>query len=131
MIANGDIRSAADARRALALSGADGVMIGRAARGQPWLPGAVAAHLAGRRVPPAPAGAALAALVADHYRATVAFYGRDLGVRVARKHLGWYLDRTPGTGALRARLLSLTDAEAVERALRDEFADLASMAAAA
>lgn len=131
VIANGDIASLADARRALALSGADGVMVGRAARGRPWLLAGIAAGLAGRRPPPAPAGAALATLVADHYRATVAFYGAELGVRVARKHLGWYLDRVPGTRALRARLLAFSDAAAVEQALRDEFADLACRAEAA
>lgn len=131
VIANGDIGSLADARRALALSGADGVMVGRAARGRPWLLAEIAAGLAGRRPPAPPTGAALAGLVADHYRATVAFYGAVLGVRVARKHLGWYLDHVPGTRSLRARLLAVADADAVERALRDEFADLASMAAAA
>lgn len=131
VIANGDIRSAADARRALALSGADGVMIGRAARGRPWLVGEIAAVLAGHAPPAPPAGAALAGLVADHYRATIAFYGPALGVRVARKHLGWYLDGIAGAGPLRARLLRLADAGAVERALRDELADLAEMAAAA
>ncbi len=78
-----------------------------------------------------PQGAALATLVADHYRATVEFYGRDLGVRVARKHVGWYLDGIAGTGALRSRLMALTDAGAVEAALRDELSDLAEMAAAA
>ena len=131
VIANGDIRSAADARRALALSGADGVMIGRAARGRPWLVGEIAAVLAGKAPPAPPRGAALARLVADHYRATVEFYGPALGVRVARKHVGWYLDGVAGAAHLRARLLRLADAGAVERALRDELADLAEMAAAA
>ncbi len=131
VVVNGDIASAADARRALALSGADGVMVGRAARGRPWLLGEIAAALAGREPPAPPAGAARARLVADHYRATVAFYGPVLGVRVARKHLGWYLDGIAGAAALRARLLRLADARAVERALRDELADLAELAVAA
>jgi tRNA-dihydrouridine synthase B len=131
VIANGDIASLADARRALALSGADGVMVWRGARGRPWLLGEIAAGLAGRRPPARPSGGALAALVADHYRETVAFYGPALGVRVARKHVGWYLDAVPGTRALRTRLLSLADAGSVEAALRDEFSDLASMAVAA
>jgi len=131
VIVNGDVLSLADARLALALSGADGVMVGRAARGRPWLLGEIAAGLAGRPAPAAPAGAAMAALVADHYRETVAFYGRDLGVRVARKHVGWYLDGIAGTRALRTRLLAMTDADAVERALRGELACLADMAAAA
>ena len=118
VIANGDIRSAADARRALALSGADGVMIGRAARGRPWLVGEIAAVLAGHAPPAPPRGAALARLVADHYRATVEFYGPALGVRVARKHVGWYLDRLPGMAAARSRLMALSDPRLVLAELR-------------
>jgi nifR3 family TIM-barrel protein len=117
VIANGDIVDAATARAALALSGADGVMIGRGARGRPWLVGQVAALLAGRTPRPAPKGAALAAHVCAHYQAMLGFYGRDLGLRVARKHLGWYLDHVPGSGALRARILRLTDPGQVLAAL--------------
>jgi tRNA-dihydrouridine synthase B len=109
VIANGDIESVEDARRALALSGADGVMVGRGARGRPWLLGQVAAALAGRRPPEAPSGGALAELVAGQYEAMLGLYGRDLGVRVARKHLGWYLERLPGMAGVRARLMALSD----------------------
>ena len=79
VIANGDVRTVADARAALAASGASGVMIGRGAQGAPWRPAQVAAALAGRPVPPAPAGAALIDLVSAHYEAMLAFYGRSLG----------------------------------------------------
>ncbi len=92
VIANGDIRSAADARAAREASGAAGVMIGRGVQGRPWLLGQVAAELAGRPVPPAPQGAALTDLVAAHVEAAARFYGPGLGTRVVRKHLGWYLD---------------------------------------
>lgn len=129
VIANGDIADAPGARRALALSGADGVMIGRAARGAPWLVGQIAADLAGRPVPAAPDGAALAGLMIEHYEAMLGFYGRELGLRVARKHLGWYLDRRPGTAGLRARLMASTDPGAVTRLLAAELADCAGMAA--
>ncbi len=98
VIANGDIVDAASARRALALSGADGAMIGRGARGRPWALGRIAATLAGRPPPPAPAGAALRALICGHYEAMLSFYGRELGLRVARKHLGWYLEGIAGVG---------------------------------
>jgi tRNA-dihydrouridine synthase B len=124
VIANGDVTGIAEARRALALSGADGVMIGRGARGRPWVLGQVAAGLAGRRAEPAPEGAALAALVAGHYEAMLGFYGRDLGVRVARKHLGWYLDGIAGGARLRDRLVRLGDPAAVLRELRAELSDL-------
>ena len=126
VIVNGDIRDAADARRALALSGADGVMIGRGARGRPWLLGQIAAMLAGSRPPEAPEGAALADLICGHYAAMLAFYGPDLGLRVARKHLGWYLGAIPGAEALRGRILTMTDPTAVLTALARGLADLAA-----
>ncbi len=113
VIANGDILDATGARRALARSGADGVMIGRAARGAPWLPGQVAAALAGLPVPEAPRGAALADIILEHYDALLGFHGRDVGSRVARKHLGWYLDQVPGAGELRARVVAATEPVAV------------------
>ena len=119
VIANGDIEGPDDARRALALSGADGVMVGRGARGRPWLLAQIAAALAGRRLPAAPEGSALFALIAGQYEAILRLYGRDLGVRVARKHLGWYLDRIPGTAAARARLMRLGDPGQVLAVLGD------------
>lgn len=128
VIANGDVVDADSARAALAASGADGVMVGRAARGAPWLPGQIAARLAGRPVPEAPGGAALAEYVIAHYEAMLGFYGRDVGARVARKHLGWYLDRLAGGQATRARLLTAASPEAVIRTLRDELPDLAPRA---
>ena len=129
VIANGDILDLASARRALELSGADGVMIGRGARGAPWLPGQVAAALGGRPVPEAPRGAALAALILEHYEALLGFHGRDIGARVARKHLGWYLDRVPGAAALRARLLAETDPGRVAAMIARELPDCALEAA--
>ncbi|HET9067772.1 MAG TPA: tRNA-dihydrouridine synthase, partial [Amaricoccus sp.] len=83
--------------------------VGRGARGRPWLLAQIAAALAGERPPEAPEGTALFALIAGQYEAIVRLYGRDLGVRVARKHLGWYLERVPGTAAARARLMRLGD----------------------
>lgn len=128
VIINGDITNAEDARRALALSGADGVMIGRGAQGQPWILGEIAAALRGL---PRPARAPLLPLIREHYTDMIDFYGRDLGVRMARKHLGWYLDRLPGTAALRAHLLRLSDPGAVLAALGDLPLDGATPAAAA
>jgi tRNA-dihydrouridine synthase B len=119
VIANGDIESPEDARQALALSGADGVMVGRGARGRPWLLGQIAAVLAGRQPPRAPAGEALCDLIAGQYEAMLALYGRDLGVRIARKHLGWYLERAGGREAARARLMRLGDPVQVLAGLRE------------
>ncbi len=93
VIANGDIVDAATAATALAQSGADGVMIGRGAEGAPWVLAQIAHALYGTPSPTVPTGAALADLIAAHYDHMLGFYGQDLGVKVARKHLGWYLDR--------------------------------------
>jgi nifR3 family TIM-barrel protein len=106
VIANGDIATADAARRALAASGAAGVMIGRGARGRPWRLAEIAARLAGRTPPVAPRGPALADLVTAHYEEMRAFYGPELGARVARKHLGWYMDEAGTPAPLRAELLT-------------------------
>ncbi|MDF2983031.1 MAG: dusB, partial [Devosia sp.] len=92
VVVNGDITSIAAAREALDKSGAAAVMIGRGAQGQPWAVGQIGAQLAGREPQAAPTGAELAELVAGHYDAMLTDYGTQLGVRVARKHLDWYLE---------------------------------------
>lgn len=99
LIANGDCKSAEDAMRMLELSGADGVMIGRGAYGRPWLPGHIGHFLASGEQLDAPTGTELAELVAEHYEAILSHYGERQGVRIARKHLGWYLDETTSAGA--------------------------------
>jgi nifR3 family TIM-barrel protein len=103
VVANGDIATAADARRALELSGAAGVMIGRAAQGKPWLPGAMerALRRSGEVAPP-PRAALLQSLL-TLYDDTLAFYDVGLGVRVARKHIAWSIDANFGEGAREAR----------------------------
>ena len=121
VIANGDITSPGDARRALALSGADGVMVGRAARGAPWLLAEIAHDLYGTPAPQVPAGEALADLVAAHHDALLGFYGSDLGMRVARKHLGWYMDRAAPAAALRRAVLTAPDPATLAPLLRRAF----------
>ncbi len=106
VVANGDIISAVDARTALQRSGADGVMIGRGAQGAPWRLAEVAAALWDRPAPDIPQGAGFVDMVAGHYEAMLAFYGVALGSRVARKHLGWYMDRAGTAKALRAAVLT-------------------------
>ena len=113
VLANGDIIDAATARAALAASGAAGVMVGRGAEGRPWQPALIAHALHGAPRPNVPQGAALAVLAAEHYEAMLSFYGRDLGARVARKHLGWYMDGAGTPAALRARVLTAPDPAAV------------------
>ena len=121
VIANGDIVDVASARLALAQSGADGVMLGRGAQGAPWRLAQVAAALYGGVAPVVPTGAALAEVVIGHYDHILAFYGTDLGLRVARKHLGWYLDEAGATPS-RDAILTASDPATVRRLLRDAFA---------
>ena len=128
VIANGDITDAASARAALAQSGADGVMIGRGAQGAPWVLAQISAALYGTAAPVVPQGDALADLVIEHYDQMQAFYGPDLGPRVARKHLGWYLDAA-GLSAHRSALVTTDDPAAVRRAVRQIFAHQSRAAA--
>lgn len=95
VIANGDIASPEQARRVLSYTGADAVMIGRAAQGNPWLPGAVAAYLRSGTHSPPPGMRKRADVLLGHVRALHAFYGEAVGVRVARKHLSWHCRAYP------------------------------------
>ena len=128
VIANGDITDAPGAARALALSQAAGVMVGRGAQGAPWRLAQIAAALFGTPVPLVPQGDALADLVIGHYQDMLAFYGKELGVKVARKHLGWYLQEA-GLTACRGPILTSDCPAQVIRALRAAFAGQGQVAA--
>jgi nifR3 family TIM-barrel protein len=132
VIANGDIGSAADARAALGVSGAAGVMIGRAAQGRPWLPGAIENALRhGGEVAPPPTATLLRSLL-ELYEDTLTFYPRTLGVRVARKHIAWTIDAVFGPAARerRADICRLEDPTRVRAELRALFESEAERAAA-
>jgi nifR3 family TIM-barrel protein len=92
VIANGDIVDTKSAKQALHQSGADGVMIGRGAQGKPWLLAQVASDIFGTPAPVIPTGENLNVMISEHYRAMLDFYGALHGNKVARKHLGWYMD---------------------------------------
>ncbi len=111
VIANGDIQTTEDARLALHLSGADGVMIGRGAQGAPWRLAGIAHALYGTPAPRIPTGAAFADMVAGHFEASLSFYGTALGAKVIRKHLGWYMDRAGTPDCLRRRVLTAAPSE--------------------
>ncbi len=125
VLANGDIVCPKTARAALAASGADGVMVGRGAQGRPWQPALIAHHLFGAPMPRIPQGAALAQMVAGHYQAMLSFYGADLGLRVARKHLGWYMDEAGTPRALRREILTAPTPEGVLTRLHTAFTETA------
>lgn len=122
VIANGDITDARTAAQALALSGAAGIMVGRGAQGAPWRLAQIAAALFGTPAPMVPQGAALADLVIGHYQDMLAFYGEELGIKVARKHLGWYLQEA-GLTAFRGPILTADSPAQVIGALRAAFAE--------
>ncbi|MFY9642195.1 MAG: tRNA dihydrouridine synthase DusB [Rhodomicrobium sp.] len=119
VLVNGDIRSGNDASRALALSGADGVMIGRGAYGRPWLIAQAAAYLRGASPPGEPKLAVQFETVVEHFEAMLAHYGERAGVQIARKHLGWYSAGLPGAAEFRAGVNAAGEAAAVRGLIRD------------
>ncbi|MDH5797713.1 MAG: tRNA dihydrouridine synthase DusB [Paracoccaceae bacterium] len=129
VIANGDIVDLASARKALRQSGADGVMVGRGIQGRPWLLAEIAAGLDGRSYDGIPAGTDLADMVARHYQAALDFYGPDLGGRVIRKHLGWYMDLVETPSALRKEILTSKSPATVLRLIPKALAEYGSVAA--
>ncbi len=130
LVVNGDIRSYEDAAAALADSGADAVMIGRGARGRPWLPGQIGRQLACGRRESAPPLAVQFAIIDRLYDEMLSHHGRAIGRRHARKHLGWALDAAAETAgassallkAHRERVLTADDPSAVRRHLANAYA---------
>jgi tRNA-dihydrouridine synthase B len=101
VIANGDIASARDAAEVLQRTGVDAVMIGRAAQGQPWIFGEVNAALDAQKIFAPVALTEVRGIIRAHLESLYEFYGDETGVRVARKHFGWYCRQHPGTESLR------------------------------
>jgi nifR3 family TIM-barrel protein len=137
VVANGDLSSFDDARAMLDASRADAVMVGRAARGQPWFPGQLARYLATGVRPADPAPIQQRDILLELYDAWLAHYGRARGVREARKHLGWALEvatRSCGRSVewlkgWRGRLVTEDEPKRVRQSIRDAFDDLAWRAA--
>ena len=121
LVVNGDVTDAVSAARALAVSGAEAVMVGRGAQGRPWALAQIAHRLWDLPAPAVPQGAALADLVEEHYEDMLDFYGLDLGLRVARKHLGWYAEANHAP--LRAEMLRAESPAATVDLIRRAFAD--------
>lgn len=117
VVANGDILEETSAIQALAQSGADGVMVGRGAQGRPWQLAQIAAKVFGTPPPEIPVGSDLNALIISHYQDMLSFYGTDLGNRVARKHLGWYMDALPVPTGFRRAILSEKNCDTVQSLL--------------
>ena len=112
VIANGDIGTPEEARRVLAYTRADGVMIGRAAHGRPWIFREFNSFLEdGTKLAP-PAASEMRAVALEHLEGIYSLYGEDLGVRIARKHIGWYTRGLPGGEAFRREAVQILSAPA-------------------
>jgi tRNA-dihydrouridine synthase B len=126
VVANGDVLTLADASEIVAQSGADAVMIGRGHYGAPWLAGSLAAEAGGNPARGVPRHAAeISEYISAHYEDMLTFYGVESGLRQARKHLGWYLDRhathvAPNT---RRTIMTSTEPHMVIDAIRIAFSE--------
>jgi tRNA-dihydrouridine synthase B len=130
VIVNGDICSIADAREALAQSGADGVMVGRGAYGRPWLLGQMIPALRDGGSRPDPSLDEQLATMLEQYEDMLSLYGRMTGVNLARKHIGWYTKGLPGSAEFRNRVNTQDDPGVVVEMLRDFYAPWLARSAA-
>jgi len=126
VIANGDLDTPEEAKRVLEATGADGIMIGRAAQGRPWLFRELSAYLeTGKRVA-APELAEMRQVLLEHLEGLYELYGEEQGARVARKHIGWTVRALPGGESFRASVVRIDAASAQHCAVNDYFARLAA-----
>ncbi|UJJ57372.1 tRNA dihydrouridine synthase DusB [Rhodanobacter denitrificans] len=126
VLANGDVCTPQQAKHVLAITGADAVMIGRGAQGRPWIFREIGHYLATGELLPEPEPAEVAAILLGHLEHLYAFYGEQAGVRIARKHLGWYAKDRPENAAFRQVVNRAETAGEQLRLTRDYFAALAS-----
>ncbi len=131
VIANGDIDSPQKARQVLALSGADALMIGRAAQGNPWIFREIEHYLSTGELLAAPSMSEIQQTLSGHLNELYEFYGEHLGVRIARKHLGWYLQRISGEESFRREFVRLPSSQEQQCAIQDYFGKLELTARAA
>jgi tRNA-dihydrouridine synthase B len=130
VIVNGDICSIADAKEALAQSGADGVMIGRGAYGRPWLLGQLIPALRDGGARADPSLDEQLATMLEQYEAMLELYGRQTGVNLARKHIGWYTKGLPGSAEFRNRVNTQDDPDIVVAMLREFYSPWLARSAA-
>ena len=121
VIVNGDINNFDDVTKALADSGANGVMIGRGSYGRPWFPAQVCHYLKTGEISAPPTIAHQCEIVLEHYDDILTHYGRDNGVMIARKHIGWYSSGLHDSTSYRARINTLTDPDAIKREIYDFY----------
>jgi tRNA-dihydrouridine synthase B len=122
VVINGDILTPEDARQALAISGADGVMIGRGTCGKPWVLKQVMDYLRTGTYTQTPSVAERLSLIQNHYDAMLDYYGEHQGVIIARKHLAWYCTDMPSAAAFRAQINQEKDRAVIKRMMNEQFA---------
>ena len=125
IVANGDINTPEKAKWVLEYTGADAIMIGRAAQGRPWIFREIDHYLQTGKYLPAPAISEIAQIMHDHLLEHYAFYGEYIGLRSARKHIGWYCKGLRNSHAFRARMNTIESCQDQLNAVRDYFAELA------
>ena len=125
IVANGDINTPEKAKWVLEYTGADAIMIGRAAQGRPWIFREINHYLQTGKYLPAPAISEIAQIMHDHLLEHYAFYGEYIGLRSARKHIGWYCKGLRNSHAFRARMNTIESCQDQLNAVRDYFAELA------
>jgi tRNA-dihydrouridine synthase B len=123
VFANGDIDTPQKARQVLQATGADGLLIGRAAQGRPWIFREIDHYLATGELLASPALGEVERILLEHLAALHAFYGDVMGVRIARKHVSWYLATLPGAQEYRRRFNGLDDRDAQCASIRQFFAE--------
>lgn len=126
VIANGDINSPQKARFVLDHTGADAIMIGRAAQGRPWIFREIAHFLATGEILPPPEVAEIQTVLLEHLEALYTFYGEYGGCRVARKHIAWYTQGLRGSNAFRQQMYQIEDTQAQYAAVAAYFAQQAT-----
>jgi len=125
VVANGDITSPEEARRVLQYTGADGIMVGRAAQGRPWIFREIEHYLATGEKLPAPLVSEIHSVLVAHLRDLYSFYGFQTGVKVARKHISWYTKGLAGSAGFRHRMNQLETCEEQLAAVNQFFGQLA------
>ncbi len=123
VLANGDIDSPQKAKRVLDATGADGLLIGRAAQGRPWIFREIEHYLRTGEQLPAPSLCEVERILLEHLAALHAFYGDVMGVRIARKHVSWYLATLPGAKEFRAHFNRLDSKDAQCANVREFFSE--------
>ncbi len=127
VIANGDINTIDDAQKCMEKSGADGVMIGRGAYGRPWFINQIMHYFEHKEILPDPIIEEKAKIILSHYKDMIDYYGQNVGIRMARKHIGWYSSGLKNSGDFRRRFNGLKGVQESIQSIEDYFCELSDL----